>query len=370
MLNIKYASSSLSPSGYGQAARQFITALFVAGINVTTESITQTAERADYGITGVINACLENRSIDYQTVLIHLTSDLYPNYSEDGKYNIGHLFWECDRLPKEWVTPCNQMQEIWCGSEKQAEMIRNSGVTTPCFAFPQPIDTTIAYENIQPFKLDKPKDFTFYSLFQWIPRKNPKGLLQAYWKEFEGNDQVTLLIKTYRITYLDKEYQLIRNDIETWRKELNLKHYPKIYLSHSVLSDKEVLRFHQTGDVFVNPSSGEGWNRPMQEAMLLGKPVISGNNGGITDIMDATYYHKVDSKKVPITQSSEIPWYQNGMYWWELDEKSLRFTMRNVYNMRNKKDTKALLAQKYIIDNFNYRKIGEQIKERLQQING
>lgn len=365
MIGVKYVSSAKSPSGYGAAARQFIVSLFVAGVNVTTESISQTPEQTDYGITGNIIKSLEGRGIDYQVNLIHLTPDLYPDYKEEGKYNIGHLFWETDRLPDEWVKPCNEIDELWVASEQQAEMIRISGVTTPCYAFSQPIDTSLAYENIKSFNLNHPKDFIFYSCFQWIPRKNPRGLLHAYWKEFEGNDEVTLFIKTYRITYIDKELQIIKNDIETWRKEQKQDHYPKIYLLHKILNEKEMMRFHKTGDVFIQSSSGEGWSRPTQEAMLMGKPVISGSNGGITDIMTSQYYNKVESKKTDITVSSEIPWYQSGMKWWELEEKSLRKTMKDVYEKRGKNGKKA---QQFVVDNFGFLNIGIQMKERLEAI--
>lgn len=367
MISIKYVSSCLSPSGYGSAARQFITALFVAGVNVTTESISQTPEQTDYGITGNIIKSLENRDIDYQVNLIHLTPDLYKDYKEKGKYNIGHLFWECDRLPKEWVQPCNGMDEIWCASEKQVEMIKRSGVTTPCYAFSQPIDTTLAYENVKKFKLNHPRDFIFYTAFQWIPRKNPRGLLRAYWEAFEGEENVTLLIKTYRITYVEKELQAIKQDIEIWRKEQKQTHYPKIYLLHKVLTEKEMVRFHMTGDVFVNSSSGEGWGRPVQEAMLLGKPVITTTNGGITDVMPSSMYHAVPSNATPVTVSSEIPWYQNGMDWWELNEKSLRDSMRLQYSQGDK-DNCSKKAQQFVIDNFSFQTVGEQMKKRLEVI--
>lgn len=366
MISVKYVSSCKSPSGYGSAARQFIVALFVSGVNVTTESISQTPEQSDYGITGNIIKSLDNRDIDYQVNIIHLTPDLYPDYKEEGKYNIGHLFWETDRLPVEWIKPCNEIDELWVASEKQIEMIKRSGVTTPCYAFSQPIDISLAYENIKPFKLNHPTDFTFYSIFQWIPRKNPRGIIQAYWKEFEGNDEVTLFIKTYRITYINKEYQIIREDIEQWRKALKQKHYPKIYLLHKVLTEKEMIRLHLTGDVFIQSSSGEGWSRPTQEAMLMGKPVISGNNGGITDVMTSKYYTKVKSNETDIVISSEIPWYQQGMKWWELDEQDLRKQMKSLYEQKGESISNS--TQQFIIDNFSFQTVGKQMKERLETI--
>src|SRR3990167_7686915 len=100
---IKYISSRLSPSGYGSAARQDIAALFVAGVNITCESISQTVEMSDYGIAGAICNSLEKRNIPYKISIFHLTPDLLPVYKEKGVYMISRLAWETDKLPKEWI---------------------------------------------------------------------------------------------------------------------------------------------------------------------------------------------------------------------------------------------------------------------------
>lgn len=365
MIGVRYVSAWTNPSGYGSAARNFITALFTVGINITLETVSQMNEKTEYGVTGAICKQLQNRSIPYKVNIIHLTPDLIPMYKEKNAYNIAHLFWETSKLPKEWVDPLNDVDEVWTASFLQAVMIRASGVKAPIYHFPQPIDVTKAYEEITPYKTGHKKDFTFYSVFQWILRKNPKALLRAYWQEFEGNDNVTLLIKTYRITYLDKEYQLIKEDINQWRKELKLKHYPKVFLVHKLLTDSQMLRFHQMGDVFVNPSSGEGWNRPMQEAMLLGKPTVSGDNGGITDIMTPVYYYKVESNNKQVKQQPFIPWYTSDMTWKELSEEDLRKQMRAVYGMKDRREKEA---QEYVIDNFSYQTVGNAMKQRLEAI--
>lgn len=368
MIGVRYTSAWVNPSGYGAAARQFIVALWSVGVNVTLETVSQMNEQVDYDLAGKICTHLKDRDIPYKIKIIHLTPDIVPDYMESGTYNIAHLFWECDKLPKAWIEPLRHVDEIWTASTQQADMILKSGVNTPCFVFAQPIDVTKSQEVIEPLRTDHPRDFVFYSMFQWILRKNPRALLRAYWQEFEGNDEVTLLLKTYRITYLDEELRLIKEDIEQYRKELPQKHYPKIYLVHKLLTDNQVFRFHAMGDCFINPSSGEGWNRPMQEAMLLGKPAISGDNGGITDILTPAYYVKVDSKTKPCEQQPFIPWYTPDLSWKELDEKNLRKAMRDTYDHPLEAKVIGEVGQKFIVDNFNYQTIGLAMKKRLEAI--
>jgi len=363
-INARYVSSARNPSGYGEAARNFITALFVSGVNLSTETISQMPETTSYGLNGGILTNLEGRKIPSKITIVHLTPDLLPVYKNG--YTISHLFWETDRLPKEWVQPLNGIDEVWTGSETMAEMIKKSGVTTPCYIFPQPIFTGRGEESIEPFLFPYPKDFTFYSIFQWIDRKNPKGLLMAYWKAFEGNDKVSLLLKTHRVNYSDAEFSILKKEIEGWKKEASLNHYPKIYLCRNLLTDTQMLKLHKTGDCFVNPSTGEGWNRPIMEAMLMGKPCISGSHGGITDY--TTNYFPVPSKPQKATSQNHIPWYTDQMLWQMLDEKELGKAMLEVFNNYEKAVKVGRKAQEYVMNNFSFQKVGALMLQRLEQI--
>lgn len=369
MINVKYTSSSRSPSGYGEAARNFITALFCSGVNLTTENLMQMAEKTNYGITGAICDSLEGRRIPYKITIVHLTPDLIPQYQEKGIYTISHLFWETDSLPKEWITPLNNIDEIWTGSSKMSEMIKASGVTTPCYFFPQPINTGLAEESIDPFVFTFPKDFVFYTIGQWIDRKNMKGLLRAYWKAFEGKDNVSLLLKTYRVNYTDSEYKLIKNDIIEWKNELKLKHFPKVLLTKNLLTENQISKLHLLGDCYVSPSSGEGWNRPLQEAALFGNPIVSADNGGITDYLTDQHYFRIASNLSQATEQTHIPWYKSSMKWKLIDEYDLVKQMKIVFNDFEKAKLKGRTASEYVKKNFSYRIVGDLMKKRLEEIN-
>lgn len=367
-IDVKYTSSGKSPSGYGSAARVDIAALFCSGVNLTTETIQQTAETTDYGIEGKIMDSLEGRDIPYKIQIVHLTPDLIPQYKQEGIYTISRLAWETDKLPKEWINPLNEIDEIWTMSPQMVEMIHKSGVTTPCFNFPEPINITKATERIDSFQLKFPKDFIFYTIGQWIDRKNFRGLLRAYWRAFEGEERVSLMIKTHRTNYSESEYSIIKRDIMNWKNELKLKHFPKILLVRQLMNDKQVNKLHQLGDCYISPSAGEGWGRPIQEAMLYGKPVIAGDVGGITDIMTTQHYYVVSSKSYNATEVSHIPWYTRDQKWKLLDEDVLGIRMKEVFKNYSDAMKVGEKAQKYVIENFSFQEVGRQMKARLSDI--
>jgi glycosyltransferase involved in cell wall biosynthesis len=341
-------------------------ALFVTGANVTTEQIQQTQFKTTYDVQESVIKHLEGRNVPYKIKILHITPDLYPKFMEGEKYHIGRLVWETDKLPNDWIEPCNKMNEIWTTTEAHAEVMRKSDITVPIYCFPEPIMVQEANERITPFVTKYKKDFTFYSIFQWIDRKNPRGLLRAYWKAFEGREDVTLLLKTYRNTYDESEFQLIERNIEEWKGEMNIKKFPKIFLVKKLLKNSDMKKLHMMGNCYVNPSSGEGWCRPMAEAMLYGRPVISGSNGGVTDLV--SFYYKVPSKPESITPQSWIPWYTADQTWKVLNEEKLILAMKNVIGNYNKAKDIAKKAQDTVIENFSLQVVGRQMLERLSKI--
>lgn len=368
MIAAKYVGTWQDHSGYGQANRSFIAALRFAGVDLTTELVAQTPEKSPYGWLDSLTDSVKERQIKYKVKIIHLTPDLYPTYMEKGKYHIGHLFWETSHLPQPWIEPCNKMNEIWTASEQQAEMIKKSGVTVPIKCFPQPIDISRVGKITTPFVIPNFEGTLFYSIFQWIERKNPKALIETYWKTFTGKDDVGLLLKTYRVTYGENEFQKIRDDIAKWKTELNLEHYPKIFLSKKLFDTDSVFRVHLTGDCFINASRGEGWNIPSVEAMLMGKPIISINKTGVADLLPTDLYYSCATKESGVIEQSHIPWYTHDQKWLDINEKDLSGQMLAVYNDKLLAKNKGLKAQEYVRENFNYHTVGVAIRKRLEEI--
>lgn len=368
MIAVNYCGTWTDHSGYGSANRAFITALYTAGIDVTTELVVQVPEASQGGWTQELCKTLAGRNIPYKVKIIHLTPDMYPRYMEQGVYHIGHLFWETDRLPKEWIEPINKMQEIWTSSSSMADLFRASGVKIPVYWFPQPVDTSEGDKKYDKFEIEGHKGFLFYSIFQWIERKNPKGLLQAYWEAFSGRNDVSLLLKTYRVNYTDDDYEKIQFDIERWKRELHLIHYPRVLLTTKLLTHEDMMRLHHTGDCYVTADHGEGWCRPLQEALLMGKPSVACARGGIHEYLSNDHYYPISSVYVPVTQQPWIPWYTPDQNWAQIDKDDFKKKMQLVFANKEMAMIKGFKAKDFIKDNFSYVKVGQMMRERLEKI--
>jgi len=364
----KMTGSHSDMSGYASANRAETAALYIAGVDVTIEIVVQQRDRSSNGWEGELSRNLENRDIPYKVKIIHLTPDMYPRYTEPGVYHIGRLMWETDKLPDLWIDPINKMGEIWTTSANMAEVFKKSGVKVPIYWFPQPINISEADVDFGEFDIKPHKGFLFYSIFQWIERKNPRALLTAYWEAFSGHEDVSLLIKTHKVNFDEAEFDDIKEDIMTWKKQLGLRHYPKILLCKKLLTHNEMMKMHQTGDCYVQPDRGEGWSRTIQEALLMGKTVVSTARGGIHEYLQDEHYFRVPSLYVPVTEQNWIPWYTKDQNWAEVDKEQLKKVMLFVFRNQQIAQAKGMVAKNYIKDKFSYHKIGDQMKQRLEVI--
>ena len=344
----------------------------MSGVDITTELVKNVQEDGEFGWTGELCKHLKERDIDYKIKFIHLTPDMYPKYMENDKYNIGHLFWETDRLPKEWIAPCNKMQEIWTASEQQAKMIRDSGVTIPINWFPQPIDISEDFRSVKPYTIPGFTGVIFYSIFQWIDRKNPFALLRSFWKEFEGVKDVCLVIKTHGVNFSEGQFESIKKSISDWKAGLNLSNPPRVMLVKNLMNTEDMFRLHKTGNCLVCPSRGEGWCIPVAEALLTGNSVIGIDKTGIFDLLKKDEYLSCSTSVDKVMKAPAISWYYPPQQWLEISQPELQSNMRKVYESVKSNDSgyrdMILRGQRRVKEDFNYQSVGVMMLKRLKEI--
>lgn len=369
-MKVRYTGSALDYSGYGEANRHDIIALLSAGVDVGVELTRHCFELTDFGELGQKIIALQKPSdAETKIKILHTTPNIYGRFMEEGKYHIGRVFWETSKLPEEFMRGINQMNEVWTGSEFNAAAIRNSGLKAdiPIHIIPEVINPL---EDIEPLDCDiaQQKAFTFYSIFEWTDRKNPEALLTAYWQEFQGVEDVALVIKTYLDNFSREKKREIDQNISLIKKKLKLESYPDLYLYRNLMDREQIYRFHKTFDCFVSAHRGEGWGIPQMEAMSQGNLVISTACGGIHEhIYDVAKL--VDYKMVQLTENNRNKqWYTSDQKWAEIDIKALRKEMRWAYENRKEAKEIGRKAKKAANARFSPEVVGRMMLNRLEEI--
>lgn len=365
-VRVKYSGPWAESSGYANANRNFIKSLHEAGIDVCTELQVYSNHPTDYGEKFQLARSLQNKEGFYPIKILHITPNVYERHKEPGKYHIGHLFWETTKMGDKWDKYLNHVDEIWTGCEWNKKTFQDAGFRGPIRVIPEPVDTDIKSSRLP---IDAAKGYVFYSIFQWIERKAPKSLLQAYWKEFSGENDVTLVIKTYGLSFDEGQRSKIYQDIKQWKHELRLSHYPRVLVIDYLLSDKEIHQLHESGDCFVSAHRGEGWGVPQCEALAHGKPVISTGLGGMHEWISDQGMLKVKYSMIDVFNMEKHEAYMvSGNKWGKVDENDLRAKMRLVFSDRNYANQVAQIGQQEVKDKMNYKTVGAMMLSRLSEI--
>lgn len=371
-MNIAYCGPLFDYSGYGEANRHAAAALDAAGVNVIGQVVNYTPEPSDFGPIGETMQRLTKNTGDYGIKIIHTTPDQYAKHMEKGIYHIGHFFWETDRVPADFVAGLELMDEIWTGSEANADAIRRSltGNKQPLLrVYPQAIETEREWPAT-PYEINNFDGYLFYSIFEWTDRKNPEALLNAYWREFQDNENVGLLIKTYFRNFDLRNKRMIRDQIEHFKRRSGLTKFPRVFLYMDLMDRSHVMRLHKTGDCYVTPHRGEGWGLPIAEALLAGNPAITTGYGGISEWLakqDAAMI--LDYTMVPLQgMAHSSRWYTPDQKWADPAEDDIRDNMRLAFSRSPQVDDIRARGQKLVQDDFSLSVVGAEMAGRLERI--
>ena len=369
-MKVTYISACLDSSGYAEAARNNIAALDLAGVDLAVKPVTFEGKKANHGKLGNLIKRLSKKPTDGQIQILHLTPQHFPQLVKNDKYNIGYTTWEASLLPSDWVPMINVLNEVWVPSMHNKKCLEDSGVTIPIFCMPH----TFCFEDISTghtvLENKNSTDFTFYSIFQWLERKNPVGLIRAYLTEFKPSENVVLVLKTFVTNPgSPKETESIKERIRMIKKTLYLKEYPRMLLISNLLSREQMMSLHYEGDCYISLPRCEGFGIPFAEAMQAGNPVIATGYGGPVDfIQHSKTGYLVDYMMTPV---ANMPWemYTGYMQWAEPNLMQTREYMRTIFEDQKKAAQMGKRAKKWIETNLSWEALGQKMKTRLEEIN-
>jgi glycosyltransferase involved in cell wall biosynthesis len=408
---IKYCGRLWDVSGYGEHARCFIAALHRCGVPLSVQNVDYGERRPDLGAVGELLRKLENGASGCEVKLIHLTPDEFPRMREAGCVNIGYTTAETDRLLDSWVAWCNGLDGVIVPSRWNREVFERSGVRVPVRTALPPVDCMDVWaekeRQLAPrFRFQELREyprllaaarwlpavrwfscwflqrrrcwdggfgphegaFKFYSVFHWSERKNPVGLLQAYFAEFYKDDGVCLVLKTAAGIHDAWDVRRIRAEIADVKVSMRLPRYPPVLLLRQTLARREMRQLHHACDCFVLPHRGEGFGFPLIEAMACGKPVITTRYSSNLEFTLPEHAMLLPYQLRPVAGMAWLPWLEGDMMWAEPDLAALRRSMRKVYEDRAWAAALGRRGQEFVLQNFDWRTRAEGLLQAIDEI--
>lgn len=349
-------------SGLGQSCRLVASALDKTGFPLSIYKYEQ------LGAEGQGDHSWENRlskELPYDVNLIHINPhELGLAFIQQDasvwnyRYNIGYWLWELEEFPDEW-TPCFQcLDEIWAPSEFICNAIRKK-TTLPVRCMPYHVDVSIGtiYER-EHFGIpeDKFLYLMMYDQSSCMERKNPIGVLNAFKKAFDKQNQsVGLVIK-------------INNPTPESRKQIRsvLDGYTNVYLIEETLSRDEVNSLTKCVDVVVSLHRAEGFGLVLAEAMLLGTPTVATNWSSNTEFMNENVACMVDYELITIEK--DMPPFKAGNRWADANLDQAVGYMRKLYEDKEYYEMIRNNAKEYAEEKLGMEQAAGRMRERLKEI--
>ncbi|WP_167884597.1 glycosyltransferase family 4 protein [Cupriavidus oxalaticus] len=278
--------------------------------------------------------------------------NLYPPRVADarGSRNILCFAWEETGLDPDWVVRFNTwLDGIGAASSFVKKILRDNGVRTPITVYGHGVEH-VPMPSGNGGALNLRPGFRFLHVSSCFPRKGVDVLINAYVKEFAGDPDVVLVIKTF-----PNPHQSVRQLIESLSSREGC---PAIELIEADLGSEEVAQLYRACNAFVAPSRGEGFGLPMAEAMRFGLPVITTNYGGQTDFCTEETAWLVDYKFAHAQSHMNL----SDSMWAEPDLDSLRRQMRAVRSaFAQEVERKVATARAFIAERCNWQSSADKL---------
>jgi len=301
-----------------------------------------------------------------------------PSFYHHFQAVIGRTMFETDRVNVEHVERCNRMDYVWVPTEFHRDTFIESGVNaSKVVKIVQPIDVKffdpVKYKALELDSSGKlvlgsevKKGFVFLSIFKWEYRKGWDVLLKSYLKEFSKDDNVALYLLTNPY-HTDRDFgNKILDFVENSDIREPVSGWPLVYVIDTHIAQSELPRVYKAADAFVLPSRGEGWGRPLVEAMSMSLPVIATNWSGPTEFLTED-----NSYPLPVDRMSEV---MEGPFkrhlWAEPSEDKLRVLMRRVMDNLAEAKAKGRKAREDMIKQFSPEIVADIVADHIQNILG
>lgn len=369
-MKVLYISHHKEPSGWGQAARDYILALDQAGVDIACRAVKVGQSEAQ--LPSRIEE-LQQKPIHGSEICIQHLLPYHMVYSGHFKKNIGLYVQETFNIDHtSWAGTLNLMDEIWVPNKDMISDIKNF-IYKPIRLIPHTFEIEKYKKQYSPLQeIDKAGNFFFYFIGEFNRRKHVGSIIRAFHSEFTPNEPVQLLLKLNKPgsspdqlgQEVDQMCSVIKNSMKlrtNYKKEIIIPHF---------ISEEDLLRLHSTCDCFVSSTFGEAWMIPAFEAMAFGNTPICTDVGGMSDyIKHGQTGYLVSQRWEPVLGYTEtFPEFGSSREEWaNIDVIELQTYMRSAYEKSDSDRQRAKEQSLKAIEDYSYEKIGNLMKECINE---
>ena len=390
-----------SRSGYGDHARDLVRSLIAHDkYNIKIQDVNwgnTPKDALDSELDkNIIDCILSQPKVDRQPD-VYVDIRIPNEFQRWGNVNIGITAGiETTAVSQAWLEGCNKMDLIIVPSEhskdgfakalyeKMQQLPDNQQQKVGELKLEKPIEVLFEGSDENIFKPidnssldlvdDIKEDFAFLHVGLWgkgrfgEDRKDISKLVKVFYESFANKKkQPALILKTAGATFsiMDREECLrkINNIKSKFPEDWNL---PNVYLLHGSLSTEEMNKLynHPKVKTFISFTHGEGYGRPLQEATMVGLPVIASGWSGQMGFLSQTDSMLLGGELVQVPKSQVwkdiiVPESQ----WFNVNETQAYKAMNHCFQNYEKTKERALNLMKINRDKFTLDKMTEKLDE-------
>lgn len=356
MNNILYIGPYREFSGMGNAARQYIKALIHTGHNISIRPTYNIFK--PYATSEIDNEILDlesNSSKSYHTVIQHC----YPHQlTLDKRFeqNVALVHFESFNYNPCFAQYMEIMDNIIVGSNFVQKVLLNMGLdTNKIRIIPEPIDLdSIRLYQSQNAKKEK-DSYSFYTICDFIDRKNLDKILLAYILAYDYNDNIELVIKTKNLSdkyiHIDQTIEYLISKAYSIIDRTSIPK-PKVVLGETKYD--AISYIHNNNDCFINASSGESFGFSTLEAMAFNNNLIINDKIGSSEILSEDCGLLTDVTMTECMDPDKIYSLYNNIdnMWFTPTINSMILNMHKAANENNTDKQHRIEMQNHQLQNF------------------
>lgn len=321
-----------------------------------------------------------------------------PNeFQPKGKYNIGITAGIESTIPKaEWleglnrmdlnIVPSNFSKEVFekVAYDKRDERtgaVEKLRVNKPIEVVFEGVDTNVYKKTNEPsdevdLALNSiPETFCYLFVGHWIQgdlgadRKDVGMLVKIFSEVFKNKKNApALVLKTSGATFSKIDKAEILKKIHDIRSYLN-GNLPNVYLIHGELTPTELNRLynHPKVKAHVSLTHGEGFGRPLLEATLSGKPLLTTGWSGHLDFLPPELSNLLPGSLGNIPPSACNEWLIKEGQWFNANYSVAAQKLEDIYNNYINYITNAEKLRIQNSSKFNLEEAGKVLIEVLNK---